>query len=120
MNIRKLALLAAVAATLSPAISDAASPEKAALNACARAFASSLAAPGAAAPAFKVVYGGERYGESTVNFFARSFTFELHAADLKTGSPIARASCSTNPHGDVVALSSIPLDAVRPTLTLQN
>ena len=120
MKFRKLALLAASAAVLYPAISNAASPEKAALNACARAFASSLASPGAAAPVFKVVYGGERFAGSAMDFFARAFTFELHAADLKSGLPIARASCSTDSHGDVVALSSIPLDAVRPTLTLQN
>ena len=117
MNVRKLGLAAAAAAVLSPAISHA-SPEKTALNACARAFASSLAPAGAAAPVFKVVYGGERNVASSADFFARTYTFELHARNQKTGLPVARASCSTDLRGSVISLSSIPMDA--PTLAHQN
>jgi hypothetical protein len=117
MNVRKLALAAAAAAVFSPAISNA-SPEKTALNACARAFASSLAPAGAAAPVFKVVYGGERNVASAADFFARTYTFELHARNQKTGLPVARASCSTDLRGSVISLYSIPMDA--PTLALQN
>src|ERR1700688_5243460 len=84
MNVRKLGLAAAAAAVLSPAISNA-SPEQTALIACARAFASSLAPAGAAAPAFKVVYGGERNVESAAGFFAGTLTLDLHARDQKTG-----------------------------------
>jgi hypothetical protein len=115
MKSLKFGLVLAAVAALAPAVSDA-SPEKAALDACARAFASSLAAPGAAAPTFKVDYRGNLSGNSTLEFYTREYTFELHANDLKTGLPIARASCSTNSRGDVLALSSIPLDGVRSAL----
>jgi hypothetical protein len=109
MKFRIIALAAASIAAFAPAISNA-SPEKAALNACARAFASSLAAPGAAVPAYKVAYRDDLYSGSMLEFYARTFSFDLHANDLKTGLPIARASCSTDVHGTVVSLSSIPLD----------
>jgi hypothetical protein len=115
MKLRHIALAAASIAALAPAISNA-SPEKAALNACARAFASSLAAPGAAAPTFKVAYRDNRYVGSMLEFYTREYSFDLHANDVKTGLPIARASCSTNSHGTVVSLSSVPLDAEHPAL----
>ena len=51
-----------------------------------------------------------------MDFFAREYTFELHANDQKTGQLIARASCSTDLHGSVVALSSIRLEQARPGL----
>jgi hypothetical protein len=113
MSIRRICLAVAAAAVLAPAISDA-SPEKAALNACARAFASSLASPGAATPAFKVDFRSNHYVGSVIDLYAREYTFELHARDAKTGLPVAHASCSTDSRGNVVALSSIPLDAVSP------
>jgi hypothetical protein len=115
MNFRTAGLAAAIA-ILTPAICNA-SPEKAALNACATAFASSLASPGAPAPAFKVVYGGYQNGVSAVDFFTREYSFELHANDRKTGLLVARANCSTNVHGSVTSLSLISLDeALRATL----
>ena len=115
MKFRNIALVAASIAALAPAISNA-SPEKAALNACARAFASSLAAPGAAVPSYKVAYRDNRFAGSMLEFYTREYTFDLNANDLKTGLPIARASCSTDAHGAVVALSSIPLDAAHPAV----
>ena len=117
MNIRRFAL--AAAAVFSPIICMA-SPESAALNACARAFASSLAAAGSAPPAFKVVSGGEHYANSAADFYARTYTFDLHAKNQKTGLPIARASCSTDLRGSVISLSSIPMDAARRDLTAHN
>jgi len=108
MKFRHIALAAASIVVFAPAISNA-SPEKVALKACARAFASSLAAPGAAAPAYKVAYRDDFSG-SMLEFYSREFTFDLNANDLKTGLPIARASCSTDARGTVVSLSSIPLD----------
>ena len=110
MKYRQVALILAAAAVLAPAISNA-SPEKAALNACARAFASSLAAPGSAAPAFKVAYGGVVTG-SMLAFYAREYDFELRANDPKTGLPVARANCTTDARGTVIALSPLPLEAV--------
>ena len=118
MKFRHIALVAASIAALAPAISNA-SPEKAAMSACARAFASSLAAPGAAVPAFKVAYRDNRYG-SLLEFYTREYSFELHANDLKTGLPVARASCSTDSHGTVVSLSPIPLDAAHPVFAARS
>jgi len=115
MNLRKIGLAVATTAVLAPAISNA-SPERDALNACARAFASSLASPGAAAPTFKVAYHSNIHTGSMLEFYTRAYTFDLHANDPKTGSPIARASCSTDPRGAVVALSAVPLDAAQATL----
>jgi hypothetical protein len=112
MKLRQLGLLLASIAALVP-VASYASPEKTALNACARAFASSLAAPGSAAPAYKVAYSGSEYTGSMLEFYAREFTFDLHANDVKTGLPIARASCSVDLHGTVVALSPVPLNAAR-------
>ena len=114
MNFRKISLAVATITAFAPAISNA-SPERAALNACARAFASSLAAPGAAAPVYNVDYRGTHYLGSVTEFYSREYTFDLHANDQKTGLPIAHASCSTDTHGAVVALSSIPL-ATAPSL----
>jgi hypothetical protein len=107
--------LAAAIVALSPAMANA-SPEKDALNACAAAFATSLAAPGAAAPAFKVVDGGARGATSVGDFFARDYTFYLYANSQKTGLPIARASCSTDARGAVISLLPVPLDAAPRTL----
>ena len=118
MKYRKVALILAAAAALVPAISNA-SPERAALNACARAFASSLATPGTAAPAFKVAYRGSLSAGSMLAFYAREYTFDMRANDPKTGLPLARASCSTNARGAVIALSSLPLQAAPATLAAQ-
>jgi hypothetical protein len=103
MNLRTLKHVAAAIAALAPALSHA-SPETQALNACARAFASSLAPPNAAAPAFKVAYRGNQFSGSMLEFYSREFTFDLYANNPKTGLPIARASCSTDSRGGVVAL----------------
>jgi len=112
MKFRQVSLMLASIAALVPAASNA-SPEKTALNACARAFASSLAAPGSAAPAYKVSYMGSEYTGSMLAFYAREFTFDMHANNLKTGLPIARASCSVDSHGTIIALSPVPLNAAR-------
>ena len=111
MKFRLLGLAAAFAA-IAPAVCTA-SPEQDALNACAHAFASSLAAPGSAAPAYKVAYMGSEYTGSMLAFYAREFTFDMHANNLKTGLPIARASCSVDSHGTIIALSPVPLNAAR-------
>ena len=77
MKIRNIGLAAASIAALAPAISNA-SPEKASLNACASAFASSLAAPGAAVPG---VQGGlSRQSIRRLDarvLYAATYTFDL-------------------------------------------
>jgi hypothetical protein len=115
MNFRKISLTAATFAVLVPALSQA-SPERDALKACAQAFASSLASPGAAVPAFRVNYRGTLSTGSLLELYNREYTFDLHANDPKTGTAIARASCSTDLHGAVLALSPVPLNVEHPTL----
>ena len=114
MRNRKMALAAVAIAALAPIVSNA-SPERAALKACAGAFASSLASPGGAGPAFKIDYRDLSTG-SMLEFYVHTFTFELHANDSKTGLPIARASCSADARGAVIALSSMPLETEHPAL----
>jgi hypothetical protein len=118
MNFRKISLAAAAVAALAPAVSNASS-ERAAMDACARAFASSLASPGATAPPYTVAYRSNQYVGSLNEFFAREYTFELFANNKKSGLAIARASCTTNTHGAVVALTPIPLPAAQATLAAQ-
>ena len=108
MNFRKIALTAAAAAALAPAIGNA-TPENDAINACARAFATTLAAPGADAPAYKVSYRSSRHFGSMLEFYARDFTFDLRVKDPKTGLAVAHASCSTDAHGAIVDFSPVPL-----------
>jgi hypothetical protein len=108
MNFRQLTFAAAAIAALAPAICNA-TPENDAINACARAFAKTLAAPGADAPAFKISYRSGRNFGSMLEFYTRDYTFDLHVNDRKSGLPIARASCSTDARGEVVAFSPMPL-----------
>jgi hypothetical protein len=118
MKFRYISLAIATIAVLAPTLSNA-SPEKTALNACARAFASSLASPGNAVPAFKVAYLDTRSAVPMFDFYDRQYVFDLHANNEKTGTAIARARCTTDMHGAVTALSSVPLEAMRPTLAGQ-
>jgi hypothetical protein len=119
MIIRKIALGLVTVAALSPAVSNAGSFEKASLNACARAFATSLASPGAAAPAFKLDYLGDRTASSVTDFYPVQYSFDLEAKDPKTGLAIARARCSADSRGAVTALSAEPLEATGGTLAAQ-
>jgi hypothetical protein len=108
MNFRNSALTAAAIAALVPAICNA-SPEKTGIDACARAFATTLAAPGADVPAFKVTYKGDQHFRSMLEFYVREYSFDLHVADKRTGLTVARATCSTDQHGAIVAFAPIPL-----------
>ncbi len=119
MIFRKFALAAVTVAVLAPALANAASPEKTSLAACAKAFATSLASPGAAVPTFKVAYRGDRFASSAMSFFPSEYTFFLEAHDPKTGVSIARAQCSTDIRGTVTALSAVPVEAPKPTLAAQ-
>ena len=78
-----------------------------------------IAAPGPAQieiDANKVNYRGNPSTGSMLEFYNREYTFDLHANDPKTGSAIARASCSTDIHGAVVTLSPLPFDIEHPAL----
>jgi hypothetical protein len=118
MIIRKIALAVVTIAALSPAISNA-SPERASVKACASAFATSIAAPGSSAPAYKLAYRGS-FGSIVSDFYPTDYTFTLEAHDPKTGLAIARAVCSTNSHGIVTAISAVPLDTKVTTLAARN
>ncbi len=108
MNFRKISLVLAAAAALSPAISNA-SPGRTALDACAKAFATSLASNGAAAPTYKIAYGSGESAWMTDQYYAHEFAFDLQARDPKTRVPLARASCSATLDGTIISLSSMPL-----------
>jgi hypothetical protein len=116
MTIRKLLLTAASIAAICPAVSHA-SPENAALNACAQAFATSLAS-GSAAPTFKLKYHSESVGTMAEYYSSHEFTFYLQARDPKTGLTLGRATCSADTHGAVIALTATPPET-SPSLAAQ-
>jgi hypothetical protein len=118
MILRKIALAAVTIAALSPTVSNA-SPERISAKACASAFASSIAAPGATAPAYKLAFRGAP-GSALADFYPSDFTFTLEARDAKTGLPFARAVCSTDHRGTVTAISAVPLNAEAGKLASQN
>lgn len=108
MTIRKVLLAAASVAAISPAISHA-SPESSALNACAQAFASSLAS--GLTPAFKLRYHADAPNPLADYYSGHGYKFYLQANDPKTGATLARATCSANTRGAVLALTATPLES---------
>jgi hypothetical protein len=115
MSTRTLFLAAATLVALSPVIASA-SPERAALSSCVRAFAASLGAPGSTAPSVKVKLRGDQTATSMMDFYTREYTFELSANDPKTGLSVGRVSCEADSHGAVIALSALPSRAPLPTV----
>ncbi len=117
MNIPKFGLaVITVGVSLAPSISNA-SPETASVNACARAFATSIASPGTAAPSYKLTYRSNSDGLSA--YYRSQYTFDLEAHNPKTGVTVARARCSTDLHSAVIALTSMPLGDKSATLSAQ-
>jgi hypothetical protein len=116
MYLRKITLIAASVAAFSPVLSQA-SPVQTALTACSRTFAESLASPGTSAPTFKVVLRSDSDLGSVSRFYAREYTFYLRATDRKTGLALARATCSTDANGSVIAFSP---DRPLPSLVAKN
>lgn len=116
MTIRKLLLTAAFIAVICPAVSQA-SPESTALNACAQAFATSLAS-GSGTPAFKLKYHSESAGAWADFYGSHDFTFYLQAHDPKTGLTLASATCSADTRGTVLALTATQPDT-SPSLAAQ-
>jgi len=114
MITRKIFIAAACVAAFSPVLVNA-SPEKASAQACASAFASSMATHGAESQPYKFAYRG---GSSTsvVNFYPSDFTFTMLARDPKTGATIARAQCTANSRGSVTGLAALPLETKSATL----
>lgn len=115
MIIRTLILGAASIAALSPSVSFA-SPENAALGACTRAFAASMASPGSSAPAFKLKYRGGS-GSSILDYYSsHHYTFYLQAHDAKTGATLASATCTSDIRGTQIALNVTPPNGSEATL----
>jgi len=110
MNMHSLLLGVASAAVFSASIAHA-SPEDAALNACARAFAASLASPGSETPSFKLKYLGSQPRSTFDDYYSgHQYRFDLQAQNPKTGLTLARASCTADTRGARVALTSTPLE----------
>jgi hypothetical protein len=110
MHLRSFLIAVTALAAGSPSMSNAAT-ETTALQACAKAFAASIASPGAAAPAFKLNY---RHGEESgilAQYYGRQFVFLLSAKDPKTGLTMASATCSANFGGTILALKSTPIES---------
>jgi hypothetical protein len=105
MNIRHLALAAAIIAAVSPAAGHAAS-DQAPITACAKAFAESIGVPGAAAAAYKVAFQPASSGSILAAFYATEYSFTLEARSPASGQTFARATCSTNRAGQVTAIST--------------
>jgi hypothetical protein len=118
MILRIVSLAVVTIAALSPTVSNA-SPERISAKACASAFASSIAAPGASTPAYKLAFRGTT-GSALADFYPSDYTFNLEARDPKTGQPFARAVCSTDHRGAVTATSAVPLNAEAGKLVSQN
>jgi hypothetical protein len=108
MFARKIRLIVISAAALSPMIC-AASPETASFDACLSAFEKSMAAPGAAIPAYKVLYRTNRFESPLEQFFASKYIYDLEARDPNAGASLVRARCSTNGRGTVVSLAPLSL-----------
>jgi hypothetical protein len=108
MNILRFTLAVVTAAGFSPLISQA-SPEVDSVNTCARALAASMAVAGAVPPSYKLRYHVSRFSRSIADYFPANDTFELEAHDPKTGVVIARARCSLNTRGTIVAFSTVSL-----------
>ena len=116
MNFRTFILSAASIAAFLPAVSHA-SPENAALDACVRAFAASMATPGSSAPAFKLKYRSSPAGSAIADYYSRhEYTFYLQAHDPKSGATLARATCTADARGIQVALRTTPQDGSEATL----
>jgi hypothetical protein len=67
-----------------------------------------------------VDYRGIQYIGSVTEMYSRGYTFHLIAKSRKTGLPIAQASCDTDRHGGVVALSPLPQESAPPALTAKD
>jgi hypothetical protein len=104
MNIRKLSLAILTIAAIAPVVASA-TPEDVALNACAKAFASSIAG-GSTTPAYKVKYFDQKATNTSVaGFYVRNYSFTMQAQDRKTGAALASATCSADTRGEVLALT---------------
>jgi hypothetical protein len=118
MVTRKFALtMVCMSAALYPAISDAL-PRQRLLDACVNAFEKTLATPAAETRSYKVIYRGDRYPGSLLEFYyPTAYSFDLLANDPKTGTAFAHVRCDVNRAGVVTALAQMPPRSNRETTT---
>lgn len=107
MITRQLFAIALTVAAVVPAAH--ASAERLSVKACANAFASSMAAPGAAVPGYKLDYSSH-FSSTLADFYPTEYTYTLEARDPKTGVAFARATCVADSRGSVTSISTVPLD----------
>jgi hypothetical protein len=110
MIARNIVLAAAALGALSPQLSRA-STEAQSVRACARAFAESFSDRGTGARGYRLNYHGDAAGSMLSAYYPAEYSFALEAHAAKTGAIIARAVCTANSHGEVTAISAIPLDS---------
>jgi hypothetical protein len=118
MRVRTHLIHAVSLIALIPAVASA-GPESAALKTCTAAFASSLAVKGAALPAVTLKYRAGQPSSSVADYYTHDYTFFLKANDPKSGSPLARATCSATTGGTLLSLSATPLETGKATLAAQ-
>jgi hypothetical protein len=108
MQKHTLGLAIAAVSILTPALSHAWGG-KTSLDACVSAFEKSLGAPQGTSRTFKVIFSGDRFGDTLSQFFPMTYTFDLAANDPKSGKIYARARCLADSRGAVASLSPLPL-----------
>ncbi len=118
MKIRTLLFSVASTAAILPHVCHA-SAENTALDACARAFAASMASAGSSAPAFKLKRSSQARSAIDDYYSGHEYTFHLQAHNRKTGFILARATCTADTSGTHVALTATPLDGREATLAAQ-
>jgi hypothetical protein len=67
-------------------------------------------ATGSGAPTFKLKYRCASASTLADYYRSHDYTFNLQAHDPKTGSTLARATCSADTRGAVLALTATPLE----------
>jgi YHS domain-containing protein len=112
---KKLRLIVIAGAMLAPAISNASS-ERTAFDSCVSAFEANIAAAGAGASKYKVLYRGNRYSGSVSQYFSSQYTYDLFARNPLTGAVLAHAQCTSDGRGAVASLSPLPLEVKAPAL----
>jgi hypothetical protein len=76
-----------------------------------------VAAPGSRAPEFKLKYRGTQALSAIADYYGgHEYTFYLQAHDTKTGATVARATCTSDTHGTLIALTATPLNSSEATL----
>lgn len=102
MNIRAVTLVFSTVVTLASTTSNA-SPDSDAANACARALVRSLATPGVEPASYKLIYRNS--ADAWLEPYNTQSIFDLEARDPQTRVVLARARCSTDRRGAVIAFA---------------